>query len=266
MSELIASAYRAALGWLALGNERIVTPHGWMARNRATPRVRDANFAAELRAESPAEIDEVLGEIERAFDGFEHRCVRWDPATPAPLEARLALDGWRVRSDILTLVLEGPLRARAATAAAIEIRPATTPADWQALEDLHWLDHQEEVDKKLRDPLDRELTGQLVATKLGKAPAVQYFIARVDGTDCGFFSSWPGTEGLGIVEDLYTRPEFRGRGVATALIATCIADARRRGASAILIEAMADDTPKHIYAGMGFRPLCVQRSYLKKLA
>jgi hypothetical protein len=31
----------------------------------------------------------------------------------------------------------------------------------------------------------------------------------------------------------------------------------------VLIGARMNDTPKHLYAALGFRPLCVQRMYLK---
>src|SRR5882672_2569888 len=65
------------------------------------------------------------------------------------------------------------------------------------------------------------------------------------------------------VEDLFTRADFRGRGIGTALISACVADARARGAGPILIGARPTDTPKHMYAALGFRPLCVQRNYLK---
>ena len=88
----------------------------------------------------------------------------------------------------------------------------------------------------------------------------------VDGVNCGLFSAWPGEDGVGVIEDLFTRREFRGRGVATALIAACVGDAWARGAESLAVGARANDTPKRMYAAMGFRPLCVQRSYLKDLA
>ena len=65
------------------------------------------------------------------------------------------------------------------------------------------------------------------------------------------------------MEDLFTVPAFRRRGVATALIAHAVGDARDRGAGPVLIGADPDDSPKHMYAAMGFRPLCVLRSYTR---
>jgi GNAT superfamily N-acetyltransferase len=103
----------------------------------------------------------------------------------------------------------------------------------------------------------------MVVSKQFKAPALSFWLARVDDSEAAFFSSWPGLDGVGIVEDLFTRPEFRRRGIATALIAHCVADARARGAGPVAISARAADTPKHMYAAFGFRPVAISRSYLK---
>jgi GNAT superfamily N-acetyltransferase len=68
---------------------------------------------------------------------------------------------------------------------------------------------------------------------------------------------------VGLVEDLFTHPEFRRRGIATGLVARAVEDARERGADQVLIGARPEDTPRRMYASMGFRPLCVTRQYLK---
>jgi GNAT superfamily N-acetyltransferase len=62
---------------------------------------------------------------------------------------------------------------------------------------------------------------------------------------------------VGKVEDLFTRPDFRHRRIATALIVHCVGDARERGAGPVLIGAALNDTPMHMYEAMGFRPFCV---------
>lgn len=133
------------------------------------------------------------------------------------------------------------------------------------IEDLHWLDAQEEVKKGLQPAWDRSITEAIVRTKRRKAPHVQYFLARVDAVDCAYFSAWPGENGVGQVEDLFTLPAYRGRGIARALMAACVDDARARGAGPLIICARAEDTPKKLYEALGFRPLCVQRGYLKQL-
>jgi predicted GNAT family acetyltransferase len=79
-------------------------------------------------------------------------------------------------------------------------------------------------------------------------------------------ASLVGADGVGQVEDLYVEPEVRHRGLATALIHRAVADCRARGAGPVLIVADASDTPKAMYAAMGFRPLAVERKYLLRLA
>src|SRR6516164_2130231 len=221
---LVARAFETLVGWLAQGHELRAHPLAGFVRDARTPIVYDANFAADVRASEPDEIDAYAS------------------------------------SDEVVLVLEGELASRGPRA---EIRPATTDADWQVVQELCRLDHEEEAEKGFHRPWEPEVTRQLVLAKRLKAPAVRYFVARADGVDCAFFSAWPGENGVGKVEDLFTRADFRGRGLGTALIAACVDDARARGAGPVLIGARSNDTPKHMYAALGFRPLCVQRCYVK---
>ncbi len=78
-------------------------------------------------------------------------------------------------------------------------------------------------------------------------------------------ASWPGVEQMGMVEWLFTRKKHRRRGVATALIAHAVADARAQGAREVLIGASAgaDAVPRQLYASLGFRPVCVTEEYLR---
>ena len=81
---------------------------------------------------------------------------------------------------------------------------------------------------------------------------------------------WGGrSEGLnfrvatGYLDYLFTHPDYRHRGLATALVHHCVADSRKRGAGPVALEADPAGTPKHMYAAMGFRPLSVSHEYLK---
>ena len=201
----------------------------------------------------------MLAAADSMYRELGHRQFLWDPEMPAEFEARLYLDGYRMTTELI-LVLEGALGARGPK---VELRKVTSEADWRVVSELCRLDHEEEVEKGFHDAWDLSVTEQIVAAKRAKAPAVQFQLARADGVDCAFFSAWPGENGVGQVEDLFTRADFRGRGIGTALIAACVDDARARGAGPVLIGARANDTPKHMYAALGFRPLCVQRNYIK---
>jgi len=68
------------------------------------------------------------------------------------------------------------------------------------------------------------------------------------------------------VEDLFTLPECRNKGVAAALIRQAVGDCRARGAGPVVIAADPNDTPKHFYSRIGFRPVAVSSHYWKKLS
>ncbi len=257
---MAARVFAAWAGYHALGNRVFDEPQARFVCRPETPLVHDANLACDVRAASDDEIDAVLVRADEIYAGLGHRKFALDAETTPAFEARLVLDGYEPHPH-LQLVLEGDLDG---SAPPIEIRAAVSDDDWRSLEALWRAVHDEETAKGQHQPWEPAVTTQMVAAVRAKAPHLQFWLATVDGEDCAFFSSWPGHDGLGIVEDLFTRPEFRGRGVATALIAHAVDDARRRGAGPVVIAARPTDTPKQMYAALGFRPLCVRRSYLKQ--
>ena len=58
-----------------------------------------------------------------------------------------------------------------------------------------------------------------------------------------------------------THPAYRHSGLAPALLAHCDAACRSRGASAVVLNADSDDTPKAMYAALGFRSVTLKREY-----
>jgi GNAT superfamily N-acetyltransferase len=263
VDDLLARVHDALAGHLALGNEVIDDPLARFVRNASTPDVYDANHATSVRASTPEDIDAVLARSDELFPASRHRRYFVDPWTPTAFEARLALDDY-VPSGEVTLLLDGELERAAGDAPpGLELRLAESDDDWASFTRLLRLDHEEEEATRA-SPRSAGFTAQMAATKRAKtAHGLRFWIARVDGTDCAFFSSWGSTRGIGIVEDLFTHPDFRHRGVATALIVHCIDDARAQGAGPVIISALVDDTPKHMYAAFGFRPFLVHRSYLR---
>jgi GNAT superfamily N-acetyltransferase len=250
------------LGYFELGNEVVDEGDVRWVRNPACGEIYDANHGTAVRAGTPDAVDAVLRRADEVHAGLDHRTFKVDPFTPAAFEARLLLDGYAGETEV-QLLLTGDLRAEPPPVA---IRSVDGPADWASVARLTRRDHEEEAEKAGRPPYAPSVTTAMVATKRAKAPALRFFLASVDGQDCAFFSSWPGPEGnpVGKVEDLFTAPEHRRKGIATALIAHAVADARARGAGPVLIGADPTDTPKAIYAAMGFAPVCALRSYTKR--
>jgi GNAT superfamily N-acetyltransferase len=261
--ELMRRVCAAQAAYNELGNTVVEEPRARFVCCPETPQVHDSNLASRVRAETDGEIDEVLARADELYAALRHRKVMIDPDTPAAFEARLVLEGYQPRTHV-ELVLDGDLRATP-PAAAVELRLVESEDDWRSLTELWRLDSEEEAAKGQHEPWAAGVAEQMVAAKRIKAPDLRFWLAHVDGTDAAFFSSWPGHDGLGIVEDLFTRPEFRHRGLASALIAHSVADARERGAGPVAISARTNDTPKHMYAAMGFRPSGISRTYLRTI-
>src|SRR6185503_5477871 len=121
----------------------------------------------------------------------------------------------------------------------------TTDDDWEAYARLKRLDWAERAARLGLGPLP-EVGEGLIRAYRAKVPPLRYWLAVADGAPRAFFSSWEGREGVGQVEDLFVEKPFRHRGLATALV-----------------RHDATDTPKSMYAAMGFRPVAVVRKYTR---
>lgn len=261
-ADLLRRVFDARAAYHELGNTVVEEPRARFVHNDETPNVHDSNLASWVGAETDDEIDRVLARADEVYGDLRHRKVMVDPTTPPAFEARLVLEGYEPHPHV-ELVLEGEVRA--SPDGSVGIRLVESGDDWRSLTELWQAQHDEEVAKGQHDPWGLGVVEQMVVSKQLKAPALCFWLARVDDTDVAFFSSWPGLDDVGIVEDLFTRPEFRHRGIATALIAHSVADARERGAGPVAILARAEDTPKLMYAALGFRPSAISRTYLKSL-
>jgi GNAT superfamily N-acetyltransferase len=262
--DLLVRVYETLMGYYELGCDVYDGPLARFVRNTDAPRIYDANLAAFVRAGTTEEIESVLDRADEVFAGLPHRVFHIDPWTPPAFEARLVLEGFEFE-DELQLLLSGELEVRSALPS-VEIRLVESDEDWLVLRRLWRLDHEEEARRGIRPLLGEGVTDEMVATKQAKAPDLRFWLARADGTGCAFLSSWPGANGVGKVEDLFTHPDFRHRGIATALIVHCVRDARERGAGPVLIGALPNDTPMRMYAAMGFRPFCVTHRGRKQVA
>jgi GNAT superfamily N-acetyltransferase len=243
----------------ALGHDTVRHPLCCMVRDRAHPEVWDANHVSQVRARTAAEIEQVLQQAEEVLGHCRHRLFVVDPLTPAAFVARLVLDEYRELEPTLQLVLEGQLQAQPR---AIALRPVRSEEDWQSLHALLLQDHAEGA-RTQGESVPAQVTQGMVAGYRKKAPAYQFFLAREDGVDCAYGAGVLCDNGLGMVEDLFTLPGFRRRGIATAVIAQAITHIRHQGAAPILIGTHPTEPPKRLYAALGFVPVCVTREYIK---
>jgi len=260
MPDLTRRALAADHAYMALGNERLDAEGATFIRNPSVPLIRDANQVISVGASSADEIDRLLAHADREFARSPHRQFRLDFTASPEFEARLALEGYE-RKDTLVMLLEGE---PAGAAKPHDVRPVESKADWQAYSSLHEIDWREYAER-IPGGIDAGVVEQLMRVRRVKSPPVRYWMAYVDGQPRAYLASWEGLDGVGQVEDLFTHPEFRHRGLATALIHRCVAHCRAHGAGPVVIVADTADTPKRMYAAMGFRPVATSRTYWKKL-
>ena len=246
---------------LALGHETFTADGATFVRDLEFPSVYDANHVAHVAAATPDEIERVFARADREFAHCKHRAFHADFLTPPTFEARLQLDGYQ-SSQVLVMLLEGDLRG---VPKPYDIRPVDNDAAWDAFYVLHKQDWEEHA-ARTGGGGDETVGLNLAQAQQRKSPPVRNWLAYEDGEPRGYFNAWEGIDGVGQVENLFVHAEYRHRGRATALIHHCVADARAHGAGPVVIVADASDTPKHMYAAMGFRPVAIKRSYLKTLA
>lgn len=258
--DIVTSVCTAYAWQRALGHHTIRAPFCWFVSDPAHPDVWDANHVSEIRARTPAEINQVLRQADEVFSHCQHRLFVVDPLTPPAFVARLALDEYQEFIPTIQLVLEGPLRAQPR---ALDFRPVLTDADWQSLHTLVRENHREGARTQTHFTSE-EVTRGIVASYRKKFPAYQFFLAREEGVDCAYGAGVLCANGMGMVEDLFTLPGFRKRGIATAIIAQAVTHVRKQGAQQILIGALTTEPPKHLYAALGFSPVCLTREYLKR--
>ncbi len=258
--DLISKALDVNAEQLALANEQFQAAGAHFVRNHSAAMIYDANHVAKVRAGTPEEIDTLLALVEQEFEGFGHRRFDVDFRTPQPFLARLALDGYE-REDALVMLVEGSLSEKAK---GHDIRPVNDDERWRDFAALKALDWQEYQEKRGR-PLEPAVGEAMVMLARRKYPLVRYWLAWVEGQPAAYACSFPGSDGVGQVEDVFTHQRFRHQGLATALIHRCVADCREYGAGAVVIVADPADTPKRMYAAMGFRPIALTTHYFKKL-
>lgn len=256
----VKQALAVSQAFHALGNDRLDVDGAVFIRNRETPAIWDANHVTHVTASSHDQIDRLLERVEREYAGFRHRRFDLDFTTPPQFEACLTLEGYQ-RSDALVMLLEGE---PAGTAKPYHIRPVMDEADWQVYAPLHDIDWRE-YSERIPGSFDENTAGQMMLSRRSKSPPARLWLAYLDRQARAYCSSWVGPSGVGLVEDVFTHPDFRRRGLATALIHHCVAEARRESAGPVVIVADATDTPKRMYAAMGFRPVAVVSTYRKDI-
>jgi ribosomal protein S18 acetylase RimI-like enzyme len=260
VSDLVSRALDVNEAFLALGCEQFEAEGAAFVRNRSLPAIRDANHVSHVTASTANEIDRLLAKADQEYDGIRHRAFFLDHRTPPQFIAKLAFEGYQ-RNDFLVMLLEGEL---AGAAKPYDIKLVDSDVDWQMYADLREIDFTEYAEEgSATVDWNAEAT---LRFRRSKEPPVRFWLAYEDDKPVSYLASWEGPDGVGQVEDLFTHPDYRRRGIATALIHHGVADVREHGAGPVIIVADPADTPKDIYAALGFRPIALKQIYWKNIS
>jgi ribosomal protein S18 acetylase RimI-like enzyme len=91
----------------------------------------------------------------------------------------------------------------------------------------------------------------------------RWFSAPADGEPaaaCVLYEA----DGIGQVETVGTKPEARGRGLASDVVLAALHASRRAGHDLSFIVADPDDWPWRLYERLGFDPIGVSTAFLRK--
>ena len=252
----IAEAYRWHRG---LGAHVIEAPNCQIVVDASKPDVWDCNHAAAVSACTESEIADVFAAMDRHLAHTRWRVFHTDGFTPEPFLARLAYEGFSERPVTIQMALDGEI---ANPWPDLDLRPVDSVERWAALSELVVADHAEGLKTGGMD-IGPEVSAGIVAGYRAKLPACRFYLAY-EALPAAYGAYAAAPNGLGMIEDLFTRPERRRRGIITAMVASFAARLRAEGCGTVFLGALADQGAKRLYARLGFRPVSLARAWVKE--
>jgi ribosomal protein S18 acetylase RimI-like enzyme len=216
-------------------------------------RVHDLNF---LRAERPgdATAEELGAEAERVQGaaGIGHRRVNIrGEAQRERLEPQFVRLGWEPQRFVLMVQRREPDRP-----AEQEVREVDEPT----LRPL-WA----EAIRSEPHGQDETLVQQILEHRRGVGQAIptHYFAAEV-GCRLVAHAELYSEDGVGQVENVFTLPDYRGRGLARSLVLRGVAESQVAGNELTFLVADANDWPQWLYERLGFETVGRYSRFLKR--
>ncbi|HEX2085117.1 MAG TPA: GNAT family N-acetyltransferase [Solirubrobacteraceae bacterium] len=215
--------------------------HGLLLRTPSLDAVWSVNNAYVERPARSLSADDVEALLARRFAGgrFASATIE-DEETAARIEPAARERGWRVEHELF-MVLRGRPRHEPGSS---EIREGTEAELAALLSRWFAEDFADQGPEALRQ-LDEFARRQRAAR-----PRRAFVSPAADATVSLLIE-----DGVVEVEDVYALPEARGRGHARALLTHALAAARAADGDLVFLVADDDDTPKDLYARLGFAPL-----------
>jgi ribosomal protein S18 acetylase RimI-like enzyme len=248
-----------AVAFLDAQDERVAeqlvpTRYGPVVVDTRMPLVHDLNF---LRAESPggASAAELAAEAERvqgAAPGVIHRRVnvRGDDER-ARLEPQFVELGWQPQRFVLMARRRDADRPPAARIREVD-EPSLRPLWAEAIRRLPHGKDERLVTQILEH---RRLFVEAIPTRLFAAEVDDRLVAHAELYSEG---------GVGQVENVLTLPEYRGRGLARALVLRGVAQSQADGNRLTFLVTDADDWPQRLYERLGFETIGRYARFLRQ--
>ena len=256
LARTIAEAYR----WQRrLGATLIEERYCYIVSSPPCPEVWDLNHADKVTAATELETEAVFAAMDHCLAHTPWRVVHADCFTPDAFLARLALEGFCERPPTIQMALRGELTDRGAR---VDLHPVQTDADWQALLGLLVANHGEGSASGNLD-LPPGFSADMLSGFRAKGPQYQFYLAMSDGAPAAYGACAKAPNGAGMIEDLFTLPSARRRGIATGMIAAFADQLRASGCQPVFLGALANDKPKRLYARLGFRPITLARAWVR---
>jgi GNAT superfamily N-acetyltransferase len=256
---LIADAYR----WQRrLGHRVIETRYCGIVADPARPDLWDANHADNVTADDEAAIDAVLAAMSEHLGHSDWRVVHSDCFTPERFLARLAYLGFEERPVVVQMARD---RLKPTGGADVNIVEVGGQRDWDALAQLVLADVEEGKRTGHLD-LDARFVGDMVSNYRLKTPDYRFHLVRRGDHAVAYGAMAIAPNGIGMIEDLFTRQSARRQGIASTLIAHFDRTMRAAGARGVFLGAVAGEEAKRLYYSLGFRPVMLTRCWVKQVS
>jgi GNAT superfamily N-acetyltransferase len=217
--------------------------------------------ADEVTARTDAEIDAVFAVMNQHLGHTPWRVIHTDCFTPDAFLARLALDDFEERPVTIQMVLQDHLTDRGT---AVELRPVVSDADWKVLLQLVLADHAEGR-RTSNSGVPSDVSAGIVAGYRAKSDMYHFHLATQNSVPVAYGAHAAAPNGVGMIADLFTAQSARRQGIASAIIAAFTGRLHAAGCHTIFLGALATEEPKRLYHRLGFYPVMLARTWVRRL-
>lgn len=231
-------------------------PFGRALFNSQAPRWYDLNHATIEAPVAAAEADAVRERVEAAQRTLPHRCAEaWDAATGTALAPAFRAAGW-AEEGILLMGLEG--EPPAAAEPAVE---EVAPREVAALR-MEWLELEAAV---FRHDLALRRQAEVADAIVVATTPTRAFVVRAGGRPVSMALLYGGEpRGTALVDDVFTSPPARGRGLGAAVVGAALRAGVATGADLVALPAEAQGRALGLYRRLGLRDLALVRRWTRE--